>query len=186
MRNKHLLVLFSLTATLNAFAATSLFCPQTSNYVYLGNTLDQVFAACGQPSSTQQNSVTPTQNIPVIQWIYTTQTSLELLKNNTAIRISSYASPSSTMVVSVANHQVLSISVNGANVTSSNFCNPSQAITVGDSDTQVLKLCSSPGQIQKTMQNIPQANVNRVIWIYQQPNQTATLTFENSKLISIN
>lgn len=183
---KLVFILISLIGTINAFAANSFYCTQTSNYIYLGNTPDQVFAACGQPTSTQQDTVTPTTSVAVIQWIYTTQTSIELLNHNTAIKISGYASPSSTMIVSIANHQVLSISINGSDVTSSNFCNPTQAINVGDSDMQVLKLCSSPGQIQKTMQNIPQASVNRLTWIYQQPNQTGTLIFENSKLISIN
>jgi len=66
---KLLLITISLLFSANAFALNNYFCNTTNQYVNLGNTKEQVIAACGQPADKAKgrgNAATATDQI----WIY--------------------------------------------------------------------------------------------------------------------
>lgn len=162
------------------FAANSYFCAGTSNYAVIGNTMAQVLANCGQPKTVTQNTTPSSQPTQVTQWVYNYQNNSQLRKLNTP----NYQL--AALIVNMVNNKVVSILVNGQNVSSTNFCGANIKLNVGDSNLKVRQICNAPSQIQQVTQDIAQPSITTVNWTYQSEFQApVTMTFQDGILQSI-
>lgn len=182
MRHLRFILLPLLFLSHSLYAATSYFCTSKSNYIHLGDTLDQVFAKCGAPASSQTEQTSNTIPTQVTQWVFSFQ-------NNSYIRTGQTVMQAAALIINLSNtsNKVISILVNGQNVQSTYFCSATQPISIGDDNLRVRQVCNMPTQIQTVIQNIPQTSLTRTTWTYNQEfSKPVTLVFDNNVLKSIN
>ena len=178
--------LLFIVSWLTALGASYFACPNSTQYVYLGSTLDQVIQTCGTPSSTTNSLVPNTQSVQQTQWVYNYKQWSGSPANNG--RNTPYYQPNIFVVNFNPNLTIASISVSGQEVQATNFYNPNMPITVGKStNLQVRQLCGQPSIIQTISKKTGQGNINKTVLTYpNQPNMPViTLTFENNQLINI-
>ena len=188
MRHKVLFLAPLLLINLNCFASSYYACPNSSQYVYPGDTIDQVLQACGKPDSETAGSSSGTKQVQELQWVYNYKQWTDSSTNLNGRGINRPYYQQNLLIVNFASNLVIhSLYVNNQSVQSTNFCNPNRPITVGQStNLQVRQLCGQPSIIQMVTKTVPTNKEKIVVWTYQQPYMpTTTLTFEDSKLTSI-
>lgn len=149
------LINFSLAAFVilcvgSAQAATfnSYYCPTTFQNVKVGDNMDDVRAACGNPTATntqQQQTSTPTT---VTQWVYT----LGLF----SIKGVTVDLPTLTIAFD-SNQKVMQIDRSGAFV-SAGYCAANGMVNIGDPASAVLLTCGRPSFISTREQAVTTAN----------------------------
>ena len=171
----------------------SVYCPSGHDFIHVGMPESEVIGACGQPNSKEQSNQQATRKVPVKQLIYTSLASLNPYPGLQNAVFNQWSIPSGidsffTLHVSIINHKVSSISLNGTQNNAMSICG-GNSIQVGDDESQVYAQCGSPNATNNTYinQQIP-GNTKPETWIYQvDPYQPSiTLTFVNGSLESIN
>lgn len=150
-------LLLSLLTT-NTLAATtfpSYYCPKTYRMVKLGDSLEIVRTACGDPTTTLTQEVKDNNNaISTIQWIYTLGP--VDLKNIASV-------PSLT--ISFRDQKVIKVEKNGLALNDTGFCSMNGAVNMGDTMEKVLSTCGNPGMVntQQEANPIPKLVTK---WVY--------------------
>lgn len=170
---------------LSLFADNAYYCPQNHAYINIGMTMDEVIAACGQPTSKENSAKPLTQKIPVQQLIYNNQGTNTAFYGVWNIPI---GSGGAQMEVDVVNNQIKGVRVNGADVNASSLCG-GNGFQMDDPVSKVYFACGSPDIVNNTYVNqIIPTTTKPQVWIYSLgPYQSAiSLTFVDGKLQSIN
>ena len=185
---KRLLLVSFFIISANALADPSYFaCPNTMNYVNLGDSLDSVIAQCGNPTSTFKPKTSTHSIQQQAQWIYNfRQWSPDRVPTQRGNNQPDYGN---SMSVNFTNGNIAaSIVVNGQSTHSTNFCNPSQSITVGSStNLQVRQLCGQPTLTQMVGAHVHNMPSPTIVLVYSGTSYSPStqLTFTDSKLTSI-
>lgn len=158
MKNKILALGFfiNILLLLSAHAATvySYTCAQTYRTVQVGNTMDAVRAACGEPTSNTTQDTPVNTPIEVTQWVYTA--SVKIKDNTVSIPV---------LAITFQNQRVSQIEKTSIAAPVSTYCASPGAINVGDSQTNVLAVCGQPNIVNsKQKANTATKQVTR--WIY--------------------
>lgn len=174
-----------------ASAASTLYCPERSQYIQVGMSENQVLAACGPPLNKRQSNSPVTVKVPVTQFIYNTLNTGSVYTGlNSAFYNQWSLSSGSTgtnVQVDVINNKVSSIKINGSASNAMTICGGS-ALKVGDSVNSVYTACGQPQMMNNTYVNQPVPSQTKPeIWVYQidKYQQPFTLTFLGGKLQSI-
>lgn len=154
MQMKTMIAVIFLFCSTVAFAANFV-CPNTFKTVMTGYTMDQVTAACGQPTSSSNSQGQMTLPVKQMQWIYT-------LPSSTTFNGYLHAPQ---MVIVFENDQVVEVSSSTSEAASLFACYRTDRIAVGNSTTQVLQQCGSPNFINYVQQARPQT-VSSTQWVY--------------------
>lgn len=189
------LLLVAVLGLLNslAYAGNSFYCPQEHGYINVGMTQDQVIRFCGQPDRMQNNGQPVMQQIPVVQWVYSTinQGPPMNFYPGLAPVYQMFSLPSGSVGINIqvnlVNNQVASIVVNNSETNATNACSGG-SFQVGDNIHDVYKACGNPSMINNTYINRPVSkSQSPQVWIYEfQYQPSVTLTFVNGILQSIN
>ncbi len=115
-------------------------CPNNFNQIAVGDSVEQVIAACGKPAS-ETTSEAGYRGPQEWQFFVSIQ---KPLNNSGALP---GANPSVRMSVAFVNNKIINITVQGTSLASTSLCGPT--ISVGDSDEVVKKNCGKPTFIQK-------------------------------------
>ncbi len=141
----------------NVHAATfpSYYCPTTFRTVKIGDGIDAVRAACGNPTTTltrQEQVATP---INTTKWIYT----LNLKdKNGSPVYIPAFT-------ITFRDQKVAQIERNNLPTTGGSFCITNGTVNLGDTQDSVLRVCGQPNVIN-SRQDSATATKETVEWIY--------------------
>jgi hypothetical protein len=158
-------------AALIASCTTStyaMFCPSGFNQINLGDTVAQVTAACGAPTS--QSSENSTADKPQ-EWTY---------------YVKAQPSDQSTLRMTVAftAGKVTNMSVNGIGLTNTQICG-GNTVQIGDDQKSVKTLCGDPAFIaQSNMPSAAKDTVKVTTFIYNTTAAPISLIFNDGKLKS--
>ncbi len=171
----------------HAFAGPSYTpCPGSTNYIYIGNSTEEVASACGKPASTKQIKQPKHQLVQQTQWIYNYRQWNP--SRDPYARGNNHPDYHSSMSVNFdAHNKVVAIAVNGQSVHSTNYCNPSKSISIGDTNLVVRQLCGQASIVQTVKAPIASQPQHVVVWTYPGQNFSPSLqlTFIDSKLTEI-
>jgi len=171
-----LLNLLVLSPLAHAYSYTNYYCDKHFRTVTVGASMDNVRAACGDPSSTVIKQVPMQTPLNVVQWIYT----LGLLSvDGVSVNLPS-------LTVTFSNNQIIEISRNNMPVTAGGYCNINGLINIGDSTYNVLARCGQPNFINQR-QIMQTSNKQVTEWIYNfgPYRQQVLFDFENGALTQI-
>lgn len=137
---------------LQAISVSSYTCPSTYRTVQVGNSMDNVRSACGEPTSSTVEAVPVNTPIETTQWIYTA---------NVKIKDNFISTP--ILVITLQNGQVTQIEKTSLAAPLSTSC--ANVINFGDSQATVLSACGQPNIVNSKQK----ANTNTkqiTHWIY--------------------
>lgn len=139
---------------------SSFVCPNTYRDVKVGDSMDIVTAACGQPTtvSTQQKQT----NTPVTTtvWVYSQGGVLGSLN----VKGVSLSLPSLTVAFD-SDQKVSSISSQGSSTSSLGYCGMGKTIHIGDSQETVKAECGEPSMVN-SQESSSTTTQNVVVWTY--------------------
>lgn len=201
----HRMALILTTATLTSLhplcaAAGEKYCPQKSQYIHTGMTMEQVLAACGEPFNRAPLTNGVSEKVPMTQLIYSSTVPANPYPGYKAafyrqwsIPMGPNVSSNTELEVDIVDHKVHEIRVGNSTVKRSNFCQgtniqaPGIPFQVGDSEEQVYASCGSPDTINHTYMEKSLSGKNPEDWTYQvDPYQPAFhLIFMNGILKAI-
>lgn len=175
-------LLFSCSEIPSAWADT-FYCTKNNQYINTGMTILQVQAACGAPQNTTQSKQSATQKVPVSQLTFnvsTTTTSGYAGTVTPGIQSGTFqvnTGPMSTLIVSVQNDVIKSISLNGQTVQSVSVCGGG-SFGVGDPAENASSSCGAPASENDTYMNVPTGGTIVVeTWSYQPSNYQPPFQF---------
>lgn len=185
----------------------SIYCPQGSQYVSIGMTVDQVIDACGTPVNKRELDTPATKRIPVTQLVYNSQggqsspyagqwQNPKYSYNNYDPHSAFYGvwtidtgfGSGARVEIDIADNKVLGIKLNGDATNSLSTCG-SVSINPGDPASKVYGSCGNPSFVNNTFIEIPiDSATNPQVWTFQagQFQPVITLTIVDGKLQSIN
>ena len=150
-------------------------CANTYRYIQVGMTLDQVRAACGEPTSASEKRGSDIQQEDVEEWVY----------NLDYPRLGE--GPRQMLQLVIQDGKVASMSMAGSAWTSNQGCrgNP---IKIGDNAANIQSLCGAPTFINRGKQNVNRGVIKYTTWTYDfgPYKPKATLVFKSGILSSIN
>ncbi len=163
----------------NSFAE-SFYCANTNGAIATGDSMDDVQAQCGAPTSTstRTDNISSTNN--EVQWIYASQ-GMTLSPQGTYIRgLVPY------LTITLQNDKVIEIQRTSNTIPTSITCGLSQAVGVNSTSEMILLACGRPTMIQ-TIQTPNNTTQNVTIWTYNRgPYQPQIiLDFVGGKLTQI-
>lgn len=175
MISKLILVLMGVLLSEKAFSYNSYTCDKTFRIVQVGDSMDTVRVACGEPTTSKNIEKPVTTSVTTAQWIYT----LGLIQyKGIVLNLSSLA-------ISFRDQKVIAIARSGAIVTNG-YCAINGRVNLGDTMTQVLTTCGQPNLVNNLQEAI---NSTKSIteWIYDNgPYKPQILfDFEAGKLTEI-
>jgi hypothetical protein len=163
------------------YADNVYYCANSSQSVSVGESLQQVFSACGAPTTTSNTEqLVPATNIAAQQWVYT---------NGIASITTQGIVPapnSSTVIFTIDNGVVTQVQHSGATMLGNIGCNLVQSLGVNSTAAAVHLTCGNPTYIQA----VPKANSithNITTWTYNHgPYQPQIIfTFTDGSLSNI-
>jgi hypothetical protein len=166
-----------------AYSSNSYFCPATNNYINLGDSIDQVTKACGNPTETKAWTSTEEETFPVEQWLY-----------NTVVASTHPQAPKSitmifpmTLAINFREGKVVRILANNQTEKEGYFCDLDRSIKIGSTKDEVQSLCGYPAASRDTTQSIQKNPTTQLVYVYQPDwySQPVSLYFENLKLVRI-
>lgn len=180
---KLLLFILGLLACATTFAQQSyLYCNQIDpgGYIYLGYTIDQIIATCGQPLERKHQVRQPTKTVTMEEWRYN-------YRPNSPFSHSELIAKDDALVIDFLDNKAVEIFVEGQSVKKTFYCNAQVPLKLGDTRQTAYQLCfwaSTKAEIQKTEKEPP---VNQLLLRYQptQNGPTKDLIFEKGKLVKI-
>lgn len=152
-------------------------CPNNFSQIAVGDTIEQVVAACGKPASEKKSE---SGYRGPQEWQYFVTVTQPLSGSG----VPPDAAPSVKMSVAFVKQKAINITVQGTSLASTSLCGPT--ISVGDSEDSVKTNCGAPTFIQKQDKgNVSDDDKPIEITEYKY-NATApnTLIFENGILKS--
>ena len=189
---KYWFALTSIVLSTVVDAADSFYCPQNHGYINLEMSQAEVIAACGEPTSRKAGANAVTQQVPVVQLIYSTINygPVDFYPCIDPI-YKQWSLPSGSqginVQVNIINNKVASISINQQPANGLSACSGG-SFQVGDDISAVTNACGSPNIINDSYIDQPVAKeLQPENWTYNnldyQP--PVTLTFINGRLKSI-
>lgn len=170
---KYMLLFVTLITSTSSFAY---FCPANFNSVNVGDTMQQVEAACGKPDAKKESTVEPTTPQEWNYYVAVPTTVVGgVMKQQGTLRMA---------VVFDADGHVINLTVNGVGVSETPICGAS--IQLGNSLEQVKSACGEPAFVNKSQAATAPSSpkTQRAEWKYTQGGTTTTLIFENGKLVN--
>lgn len=152
-------IIFSLTFLFCgvAYAATfpSYYCANTFRTVKLGDSMDTVRMACGQPTSVTTQQIPVSTPVTVTEWVYT----LGLF----SIKGTSFFLP--TITITFDNNKNVTQIARSNSLVATGYCAINGVINVGDSMNKVLFTCGQPNYTNTRQQAV---NTSKTIteWTY--------------------
>lgn len=142
-----------------------MFCPNNFNSISIGDSLDSVLAACGQPDKQTTKKDKPTQPQ---EWVYFIAATPDMPG---ALR---------TTIAFDANGKVVNISVNGAGVTQTQICG--QTIQFGDKQEDIQNACGKPAYVNQATNESEKLKEVEITELKYNSVPPVTLTFMDGKL----
>jgi len=175
------LIIITCLLSFPCFAADYYYCTHSNNYVHLGDSYSQVLAVCGNPISESKEKVQPTETRQVIQWIYdyNPQKTMETGVNH---------EDENVLVIEISNDKVISIVVEGKDVTQTNFCRKDATpLKIGQSSYLAEFLCGFATTKRTIDEPISKTPIEQDVLSYQINSlyPEAKLYFQQGKLIKI-
>lgn len=148
------------------------FCPKTMRYLKTGQTVQEVLAACGQPTSQREVGVPDPVESPTVSWFYSISRGM--------------AGNQVQLIIHMQNGEVSGMSLSGQAVTSISVCQRG-SVKVGDKDYLVRSYCGEPSLINIGSQQIGVRRKKVLLWIYKFGSfgPTYLLRFERNTLVKI-
>lgn len=165
---------------------------QKNGFISIGNTMDQVKAACGEPTDITESEAPPSNAISTIQyWMYENiQVNMQqpLTVQGPIRNVQRNLPP---VVFQITNNFITAITQGEKSVTQTNQCNGSQSeVRVGDSLDKLITACGQPSFVNTSNQSAAQTPPEKMTtWTYStgQYAPPITLIFNaQGSLISIN
>lgn len=153
------------------YAQDFYFCSQTSNYVYINDSLESVQQNCGKPISTETSEIQPTETREIERWTYN-------YHPNAALRNGQQKYGKDLFIVDFYENQAVKIMVQGQSVQSTNYCSPFTAIKLGDTGPVVYQVCRYPTTKETINVPVSDKSIQQTILTYPD-----TTTGQNVKLI---
>lgn len=172
------LFLFNLFFLNFAHAAgyNSYYCEKNFRNVQIGDTTENVRAACGDPTTTTTHDVQVSTPIDAVRWTYT----LGLFSVKDAV----FTLPSITITL----REKKVIEINRSNLPISNAaCTLNGSVNIGDTAEQVLLTCGQPNYTSNIQQMVNSTKpVTEWIYNFGPYKPQIIFNFENDKLTQIN
>lgn len=174
--------------------ADPFYCTGNNAYINVGMSADEVEQACGAPQTIQKSQQDATQKVPVSQLTFNVSTNTTGAYAGTVtpgVQSSSFqinTGPLTTLIVSVKNNQISSISLNGESAQSVSICGNGN-FGIGDPPSSATSSCGSPVSENDTYENVSTGQSNEVdTWTYHPGNYQPdfSLIFVNDVLSQIN
>ncbi len=146
-------------------AWADMFCPNGFSSINMGDSLDAVVKACGEPDSKKTTKKLPFQ---AQEWVY---------------YVASYPGMTGTLKTTVAfddSGKVINISVNGAGVSETQICK-NKTIQFGNTPEEIEAVCGKPTYINKTTGE-GAAKPTEITELQYNASPTVTLVFQNGIL----
>ncbi|MDR3492881.1 MAG: DUF2845 domain-containing protein [Gammaproteobacteria bacterium] len=170
------LALITLLLSTSSYA---LMCPNNFKQIDIGDTIEQVEAQCGKPTS--QSTHEPEIAVPQ-QWTY-----------NIEMKPNPINQTQTTLPIIITLDEkgiVTNITVNGSAVSKTTYCDPNGKIAINkkNTDKQIIAACGKPVFITKG--EVPDDQKTKITKVtesvYSTGASVATLVFENGQLQKIN
>lgn len=176
-----------------AFSGEALYCPTHSAYIKTGMTQDEVVAACGKPTNTDNANVPVMQRVPMTQLTYQSISTVNTVQghvdlyNMWSLPVAGNSTIPGGIEFDVINDRISAIRVNGGDTNVQSLCG-GVYIQVGQPVSVAYQNCGNPTMVNQTFvtQQVP-SNDDPVVWVYQFDKYQApiSLTFIKGKLQSI-
>lgn len=170
-------LLILLFMTNNSFAAgySTYYCEKTFRVVNVGDSMDTIKTACGEPSSTSNQEQIITTSVPVIKWIY----SLGMFTIKGVV----FNLP--TINITFRDQNVIEITRNGLSV-NNGYCAINGLVTLNDTMDKVIVNCGQPSFTTTAQQEIPTTKIITQ-WVYNFGPYLPQIifAFDNNKVIQI-
>lgn len=188
---KYWITVISFSFTSITYGADSFYCPQNHAYINVGMSQEDVLEACGEPSSRKAGANTVTQQVPVVQLVYSTLNAgpVDFYQGIAPIyqqwNLHS-GSQGVNVQVDVVNNKVKDITMNQEHTNGLSACSGG-SFQVGDDISEVIAACGSPNIVNNSYINQPvPKELQPENWTYDIPYQPpVTLTFVKGVLQSI-
>ena len=176
MRILYIFILSIITTVV--FAADYLYCPKTSGYAYIGDSLEKVKQTCGNPINSAQ-APPPQKTIEVTRWIWNFQP-------NSGNSRFGFKRMNKALVIDFKDQKIIKIVVEGSPVQQTNYCNPFKPLKIGDKSLLALALCHRASTEKNISQQIPEGSKQTVLTYKPEPySPTVNLSFQDNKLRAI-
>lgn len=165
------------------WALDSMYCSVNSGFIQLGMTEQDVKQDCGQPLAQRKSNSSPTQKVPVTQYIFNNKGTGTAFYGVWKLK-TGYGGV--RLEVDVVDNKVISTRINGNDSNSFSVCGVS--IQVGDPESTVLNNCGNPSMVNHTFIETEVPGEHKSVeWLYQQDQYSKPfiLTFTDGKLQSI-
>lgn len=152
------------------------FCEKNARGVSVGDTMDAVRAACGNPTTMTSKNVQEASPANTVQWFYTLGS---LIVKNVTVTMP-------TLTITFQNQVVTQLAKNGMPITGDTNCTLTGVVKIGDSMEKVTTTCGQPNLVSNSQQMAP-VNKDIATWVYNfGPYQPQILfNFENGQLVQI-
>lgn len=166
-----------ITPSIYAYNYSNYYCEKNFRSVGVGASMDNVRAACGDPTNVVNKQIPVQTPLTVVQWIYT----LGLLSiDGVSVNLPS-------LTITFSNNHIIEILRNNIPVTVGSYCNINGMINIGDTINTVLARCGRPNFINQR-QIMQTSNKEVTEWAYNfgPYRQQVLFDFENGTLTQIN
>lgn len=173
---KFFTILLILPASL--YAANYLYCPKTSSYVQIGDSLEKTQQTCGSPLS-KTNAPPPQKQVTLLRWTYSFQP-------HSGLRNTGFLRQKNALVIDFEDRKIVRILVKNTPVQSTTFCNSSKPFKIGDTARLVQSLCNRASKEETILQNIPDGSEQTILaYQFSSHSPVNKLYFQNNKLRKI-
>ncbi|MFN7097136.1 MAG: DUF2845 domain-containing protein [Gammaproteobacteria bacterium] len=184
---KKILILFTFFLA-TAAQADSFYCSSKggNGYINTGDTMQQVQATCGNPTSASQQQTSNVMQEQIQVWIYAPRVINN--NNNNSIYNTQLNTNNNTPSVAfqVINNQVTAINSSVQGQTQQWRC-PNGIISIGASATQLSNACGQPTTMDNNSQQVSVQPHNIVYWSYQvnQYSKPTIMKFQDGYLVGV-
>lgn len=149
------IILCSFGTNLQAATFSTYYCPTTYKTVKLGDSIDAVRAACGNPTSTTTRQEQVLIPVNTVKWIYT----LNLKdKSGNPVLIPAFT-------ITLRDQKVIAIERNNLPTLGSSYCVQNGSVNLGDMQDSVLQACGQPNAVN-SQQDSTTSTKEVVEWVY--------------------
>jgi len=158
------------------WAYSNYFCEKGARGVSVGDTIDTVRAACGDPTTVTTKNIQEASPASTVQWIYTLGF---IVAKNVAVTLP-------TLTITFQNQVVTQLAKNGIPLVGDTNCTLTGVVRIGDSMDKVTAACGQPNMVNNSQQTVS-INKEVMTWTYNfGPYQPQILfNFENGQLAQI-
>jgi hypothetical protein len=159
----------------NLTYAASFVCPNTFQTILTGDSMEQVTAACGPPTSTSTTDGRATTPVYQTKWVYSPTNLIQFTSNELL---------SEEIAIIFENDKVVAISSTESHALSKLQC--LRHITLGSSNSDVIQQCGAPNYINHTVTGKTQSTtLNHWFYNYGRYKPQMIFTFQDGVLKDI-